>query len=257
MFFLLIPIFIGTFIYKLFKKTQKSLQKKHVLITGGSSGIGKSLAILCVKEGANVTIIGRNVDKLNEAMADIEKNRLNPQQLIHGVSLDVSNSSLVKKKFNEIEEKMGPVYMLGNCAGVAICGKLEDTEDKDVQTMLNTNFLGTLYPIQTILKSMKSKQEGIILITASQAALLGIYGMSVYSSTKFALRGLAESLHMEVKPYNISVTLALPPDTDTPGFAFENKSKLKETILIAGTGGLYKPMQVAKKMLKDTLVHKL
>lgn len=256
MFFLLIPFIIGSFIYKLFKRTEKNLHNRHVVITGGSSGIGKSLAVLCIKQGSNVTIIGRNIERLNNAITEMESNRVNTQQLIHSVSLDVSDNCLVKKKFKEIEEKMGPIYMLANCAGTAICGILEDIAEEDVKTMLNTNYLGTLYPIQAVLRSMKTKQEGIILITASQAALIGIYGMSVYSGTKFALRGLAESLHMEVKPYNISVTLALPPDTDTPGFIEENKSKPKETVLISGTGGLYKPIKVAAKILKDTLVNK-
>lgn len=64
--------------------------------------------------------------------------------------------------------------------------------------MVNLNFYGTLYTIKALLPRMKERKEGYIVITASQAALIGIYGLSVYSSTKFALRGLAESLYMEV-----------------------------------------------------------
>jgi NAD(P)-dependent dehydrogenase (short-subunit alcohol dehydrogenase family) len=67
-----------------------------------------------------------------------------------------------------------------------------------LQYLLNLNFMGTLYPIKAVISRMKGRGEGRIVIVASQAALLGIYGYTVYSSTKFALRGLAESLHMEV-----------------------------------------------------------
>lgn len=91
-------------------------------------------------------------------------------------------------------------------------------------------------------------------MTASQAALAGIYGFSIYSATKFALRGLAETVSMELKPYNVSVTLALPPDTDTPGFERENVGKPIETMLISESGGLYRPDVVAKKILDDALV---
>lgn len=82
----------------------------------------------------------------------------------------------------------------------------------------------------------------------------GIFGYSAYCSTKFALRGLAESIAMELRPYNISVTLALPPDTDTPGFAVEELSKPLETRLISQTSGLVRPEVVADKLFRDALV---
>lgn len=69
--------------------------------------------------------------------------------------------------------------------------------------MINLNFLGTVYTIKALLPRMKARREGHIVITSSMAALVGIYGYSVYSCTKFALRGLAESLHMEVKKKNL------------------------------------------------------
>jgi len=82
----------------------------------------------------------------------------------------------------------------------------------------------------------------------------GIFGYSAYSSTKFALRGLAESIAMELRPYNISVTLCLPPDTDTPGFAEEEKSKPLETKLIAQMATLVTPEEVAEQLFKDARV---
>lgn len=78
--------------------------------------------------------------------------------------------------------------------------------------------------------------------------------MSAYAGTKFALRGLAESLAMELRPYNISVTLSLPPDTDTPGFATEQLTKPLETHLISKAAGLVDPAVVAEKMFKDARV---
>ena len=83
------------------------------------------------------------------------------------------------------------------------------------------------------------------------AGQLGIFGFSGYSASKFALRGLAEALQMELKPHGVRVTLAFPPDTDTPGFAAENISKPRETSIICAAGGLLKPEQVASCLLAD------
>jgi 3-dehydrosphinganine reductase len=168
--------------------------------------------------------------------------------------LDVTKGhEQIKKVFTEIEEKSGDVYMLVNCAGMAICGTIEDTKPEDAKFLMDLNYFGTFYPIQFVLPKMKARKDGIIVLTSSQAGLLGIYGLGAYSAAKFALRGLAEAVYMETKHLSINVTLALPADTDTPGFANEEKSKPQETKEICGSGGLFKPEQVAEKILKDAL----
>lgn len=250
-FFIFVLLLLVCFISQ---KKSKRICGKHVLVTGGSSGIGKSLAKLAVKEGANVTIVARNVHNLSKAKEELEQCRLNQDQMIQVLSVDVSDCNSVRKKFSEIEETMGPIYMLANCAGLAICGKIEDLSEKDINTMINVNYLGTLYPIQAVVGGMKERRDGIIIITSSQGGLLGIFGLSVYASSKFALRGLSEALDMETRPYNINVTLALPADTDTPGYEKENTTKPLETKLISNVGGLFTPDQVARKILKDALV---
>ncbi|XP_021921360.1 3-ketodihydrosphingosine reductase isoform X2 [Zootermopsis nevadensis] len=239
----------------LLRSKLQSLKNKHVVITGGSSGIGKCVAIEAAASGANVTLIARDVKKLESAVSEVKKHCLNHEdQKVQYISLDVSeNYDEIEKVLHGAEDEIGPISMLVNCAGMAICGRLEDTSVNDIKYLLNLNFLGTLFPIKAVISRMKGRGEGRIVIVASQAAMLGIYGYTVYSSTKFALRGLAESLHMEVKPYNISVTLSLPPDTDTPGFANEEKSKPMETRLISQSAGIVSPEVVAKQIMKDAL----
>ncbi|PSN33671.1 3-ketodihydrosphingosine reductase [Blattella germanica] len=235
---------------------QPTLNNKHVVITGGSSGIGKSVAIEAAKLGANVTVIARDVVKLEQTVTEVTKQCIHPdKQKVQYISLDISdNYEDVEKALYNAEDEVGPISMLVNCAGTAICGRLEDTAVQDIKYLLNLNYLGTLYPTKAVIPRMKARQEGRIVIVGSQASLLGIYGLSAYSSTKFALRGLAEALHMEAKPYNISVTLSLPPDTDTPGFANEEKTKPMETRLISQSAGLVSPDHVAKQLVKDALV---
>lgn len=237
----------------LFRKPQKSVKNKHVVITGGSSGIGKCIAILLAKQGAHVTILARNPDKLKSAEQEIALAKTNNQK-ITTVSVDVSDYSKLETTFAELESEVGPIYGLINCAGLAICGKVEDFTREEIKTLIDVNYLGTLYTIQLLVPKMKQRKEGFIVLTASQVALMGMFGYSVYSSCKFTLRGLAESLAMEVRPYGVSVTLALPPDTDTPGYEIENQKKPLETKLLSENGGIYTPEEVAEKMLRDILV---
>lgn len=143
--------------------------------------------------------------------------------------------------------------MLVNCAGMAICGILEETKPEDAKFLMDLNYFGTLYSIQCVLPKMKAKKDGIIALTSSQSGLLGIYGLGAYSATKFALRGLAETLSIETKHLGINITLGLPADTDTPGFANEQKSKPEITKEICSGGGLFKPEDVGKKLFDDAL----
>lgn len=246
-------ILLAKIIEYIFPSKKRNVVGKHVVITGGSSGIGKSAALWAAKHGAHVTIIARNENRLTDALNEIKSAVQNKEQKITKVSCDVTDLHKIENTIKELEKNIAPIYMLVNCAGMAICGQLEDISIPDVKKMIDVNYLGTLYPTRVVVPLFKARKEGIIVITASQASLMGIFGLSVYSSCKFALRGLAESLAMELKAYGVSVTLAMPPDTDTPGFENENKSKPEETKLISESGGLYKPDQVANRMMNDAL----
>ena len=85
---------------------------------------------------------------------------------------------------------------------------------------------------------------GRIVFVSSQAGQVGIFGFSAYSPSKFAVVGLAQVLRMELQAHGIFVSVAYPPDTDTPGFEEENKCKPEETKLISETAGLFQPEQV-------------
>jgi 3-dehydrosphinganine reductase len=99
---------------------------------------------------------------------------------------------------------------------------------------------------------MRQLGSGRIVLISSQAGQVGVFGYTSYCATKFALKGLAESLQMELARHNIYVTVAYPPDTDTPGFKEENKSKPIETQLINETSGLISANDVARKIIAST-----
>uniref|UniRef100_A0A4X2L462 3-ketodihydrosphingosine reductase n=1 Tax=Vombatus ursinus TaxID=29139 RepID=A0A4X2L462_VOMUR len=210
-----------------------ALPGAHVVVTGGSSGIGKCIAIECYKQGAFITLVARD-------------------EVVLCISVDVSQDyGQVENVIKQAQEKLGPVDMLVNCAGTSVSGKFEDLEINYFERLMNINYLGSVYPSRAVITTMKERRMGRIVFVSSQAGQLGLFGFTAYSSSKFALRGLAEALQMEVKPYNIYITIAYPPDTDTPGFAEEKKTKPLETQLISETSSLCKPEQVAKQIVKD------
>ncbi|XP_025049981.1 3-ketodihydrosphingosine reductase isoform X3 [Alligator sinensis] len=224
-------------------------------VTGGSSGIGKCVAIECYKQGAFITLIARNENKLLQTKKEIEKYSVNDKQVVLCISVDVSKDyGHVENVLKQAQEKLGPVDMLVNCAGTSITGKFEDLEMNCFENLMAVNYLGSVYPSHAVIPTMKERRMGRIVFVSSQAGQLGLFGYTAYSPTKFALRGLAEALQMEVKPYNIYITVAYPPDTDTPGFAEESKTKPLETKLISETSSVCQAEQVARIIVKDAIM---
>lgn len=210
---LLVISHLGIYLW-ITKKKPKSIKDRHVVVTGGSSGIGLWIAIHSVKLGANVTIIARNITNLEAALKQIKSYKVNEQQKIQYRSLDLATSyDAVEKCLDELEQTIGSIFMLVNCAGMAICGTVDEMSIDDAKRMMDINYYATFYPTRYVLKKLKKIGDGIITITGSQSSLLGIYGYGAYTAAKFALRGLAETIAMEVANTQISITLALPADT--------------------------------------------
>lgn len=249
-------VFVIFLILFLRRKSKKvSLRGKHAIVTGGSSGIGKEVAAHLLRRGASVTLIARNEERLIQACEELKTCITDHQnQELKYFSLDVGGSYEDVKSVVEKATCGVSVQILVNCAGTSVAGRLEDLSIEDIKKMVNINLLGTLQMTHAVLPQMKNNREGShIVLVGSQASLLGLYGFTAYCSTKFAIRGLAEALEMECKPYNISVTLSLPPDTDTPGFAEEERTKPIATKLISQTAGLYSAEKVASQLVEDTL----
>ncbi|XP_053402611.1 3-ketodihydrosphingosine reductase-like [Mercenaria mercenaria] len=113
------------------KPRATSLAEKHVVVTGGSSGIGKAIAVLAAQQGANVTILARNKLRLEEAKTEIQQH-LQPSRKVQSYSVDLSsNFEDVKKCILEAEEKHGPVFMLVNSAGSSVSRAFQDLDAED------------------------------------------------------------------------------------------------------------------------------
>jgi 3-dehydrosphinganine reductase len=160
------------------------------------------------------------------------------------------------------------------CAGETHPAYFEDLTCEQFATICATNQLGSIYTVHAMLPFMKQQQQqgnhadgggggggGAIVFCSSMAGQVGVFGYTAYSPTKFAIRGFAEALHMELScpsssssssscaPRPIHVCVAYPPDTETPCYAKENITKPMETRLISDDGGLCQPQHVARIMV--------
>lgn len=214
-----------------FHKNNKShYAEKRILITGGSSGIGLALARQLAAAGAHVWLFARRPDLLQKAASALEDERRSPGQIIGWTSVDVSEPAAVERAVAQARAGMGSVDVLINSAGVAHPGYIQDLTPEIFREMVEINYLGTVHPVKAVLPEMMERKAGMIINISSLAGLVGMFGYSAYGASKFAVRGFSDALRLELKPLGIQVSLAYPPDTETPQYVYEQQFKPPETV---------------------------
>lgn len=280
----LYALFVSSVLYFIYSlKRSKQAESKpryqagtHVIISGGSKGIGKSLAKRFAELGTHVTIIARNEGDLKEAKVEIERHRKNKNvQQIRYVSMDLTKINFPSNTTSDdtnpqqdlIEKILGEhdrCDILINCCGSSIPSRFEDISQQQFRFMMDVNYFSAVNLTRVLLPVMKARSlsmhgsnsklcngGGRIVFVSSICGLLSFFGFSAYSASKFALVGLAEALQMELKPFDIGVTVSFPPDTDTPGYEAENQIKPSLTFKMSETGNIYSPDQVANSLIDD------
>ncbi|MDH3677013.1 MAG: SDR family oxidoreductase [Nitrosopumilus sp.] len=218
-----------------------NFNNKTVLITGASSGIGRAAATQFAKKGANLILVARKKDKLEQVAKDLKK--FNVSTLI--CDCDVSDKSQVKKMSQLVLEKYESIDILVNNAGFAIYGSVSSLTSEEIESQIATNYLGMVYCIKNFLPSMLKKKSGHIVNIASVAGSFGLPGIASYCASKFAMLGFSEGLKHELKGTGIGVTVVSPIMVRTNFFdhpSFKKMPKYSPTSLSAET--------VAKAILK-------
>lgn len=180
----------------------KMFQGKVAVITGSSRGIGKAIAFEFARNGARVVLNGRDQAKLTETEDELLK--ISPH--ITSVCTDVSSVSGGRLLIENAISKFGRIDFLVNNAGVSIRGNFADLKPEIFKSVYDTNILGAVYPTISAMSHLRLTGGSIVFIS-SVAGIRGLPSLSAYSSSKMALRALAESIRIEESGHNLHVGL--------------------------------------------------
>jgi len=222
---------------------------RHAFVTGGSSGIGLALARRLIADGMDLTLVARGAERLEEARESLLSGCRESKARVLAISADVSVREEAEEALARAIGALGAPRLVVTSAGIAIPGYFEEVPVEVFERTIAVNYLGTVYVVKAAVPAMKAA-GGRILMISSGAGLIGLFGYTPYSPTKFALRGFAEALHAELRHQGISVSIAYPPDTDTPQLIAENRTKPAETAFMTSRAGLWSAEAVAESIMK-------
>lgn len=173
------------------------------LITGCSTGLGRALAASVIAAGHDVVVTARDVGKIEDLAATA------PERVL-ALALDVTRPEQVAIAAAQAERRFGGVDVLVNNAGYGYRAAVEEGDDADVRTLFETHFFGTVAMIKAVLPGMRARRSGAIVNISSIGAQITPVGSGYYSAAKCAIEGLSGSLHGELAPLGISVTIVEP-----------------------------------------------
>lgn len=176
-----------------------------------------------------MSLVARSQEKLAKARDALNAAGNRVAQI---ASADVTSFESVEKAVSALTETFGPVDVLVTSAGCAKPGYFLEQDCSVFEKSVQLNYMGSVRAAKAVAPSMAERREGHLVFVASAAAVVSFLGYSSYSPTKYALRGFADALRNELRGFGIRVSIAYPPDTDTPGFEEENRTKPKETLAI-------------------------
>lgn len=175
---------------------------KIILITGGSSGIGKAVGEFLQEKGFTVYGTSRNPESIQNSKLKL-------------VALDVRNSNSIQSCIEEVIRLEGRIDVLINNAGVGITGPLEEIPLDEIKNNFDTNLFGPIELMKAVLPHMRAQKSGLIINVTSIAGYMGLPFRSVYSASKGALELITESLRMETKAFGVHITNVAPGDFAT------------------------------------------
>src|SRR5689334_8922935 len=181
------------------------MKNKVVVITGGSSGIGKALAETFGRNGSQILITGRNQEELHKAVADLQSKGIS----VFGFQADVSKEEDNRRMAAEALTRFGRIDILINNAGISMRALFEEVDLEVVKKVMDINFYGVLYATKYCLPEIK-KNKGSVIGISSIAGFRGLPGRTGYSASKFALNGFLEVLRTELLKTGVHVLTACP-----------------------------------------------
>jgi short-subunit dehydrogenase len=202
-----------------------SKEKSGIWITGASSGIGRSTAIEFAKIGAKVFVSGRRTAELERINTEIDN-----QNSVEIFPCNVASQTNVDQTVKKIIAN-SKIDCLINNAGITSFKLAEENSFNEINDVINTNLLGSIYTIKSVLPHMISKGGGTIINILSVVTKKTFTNSSIYSASKWGLLGYSNSLREEVRKYNIKVINVIPGATETPIWSKEMRTEHSERMM--------------------------
>ncbi|MGM0852623.1 MAG: SDR family NAD(P)-dependent oxidoreductase [Bacillota bacterium] len=223
------------------------LKGKSVLVTGGSKGIGKDIALSFAKLGATVVISGRNDEALSAAV--LELNRYSPN--CSYVKADIRHVAGIHKMVDEAVAHMGGLDVLVNNAGVNIPKPAMEVTEEDWDSIVDTNLKGSFFSSQRAAKYFLPQKSGKIINIVSQMAFVGYIKRAAYCSSKGGAVQMTKALAVEWAPYNIKVNAVAPTfiETELTSSMFEDREFYQDVLNRIPLGKLAQPSDVTGAVL--------
>ncbi len=185
-----------------------------ILITGGSSGIGKHLAATFLARGDEVVIVAEDRSRLDAAVVDLT--RVSPK--VDAVACDVSDAAAVQEMVAAVLARHGCPDVLVNNAGFAVYRSFEQSPLAEIEKLIDVNLVGALRCIHGFLPAMMARRSGHVVNVASAAGLMPITPCAAYGAAKHGLVGISETLRFELRDFGIQVHVICPGRVLTPFF---------------------------------------
>lgn len=185
------------------------MQKKVILITGVSSGLGRAIANALIADGHTVIGTSRQPKNVNQSETWMQSERFDL------LSLDVTKPDSIDQCIKILRHKYGTLDVLINNAGMGIAGPIETATESQIRVQWETNFLGTVRLCQKLLSWMRTRGYGRIINISSIGGIIGLPFQGFYSASKFAVEGFSEALQQEVQDFGIDVIVVEPGDFRT------------------------------------------
>lgn len=229
-----ISLFISFFTaYKLFTCCKRRLKKlniqgKHVLITGGGSGLGKEIAHECYYKGAYITLIGRTKSSLLETFQSLEPRSNNSQygKFVQFFDTDLSKNDSFAEILKKAESRFGSIDLFIACAGTCPEGFFLESKAKDYIEAIENNYLTLVNSLLPVSKLMCGRKKGRICVVSSGNCYRPLIGSSALSASKAAVHALADSIRPELERYNVNLSIFSPGPIQTKGYECKKNKDL-------------------------------
>jgi len=222
------------------------LKGKKALVTGGTAGIGKEIAVVFAKQGASVAIFGTNAERGAQALQELEQARQFPEQQFQILLVDVASKADVDAAIQKIVTEFGQVDVLVNNAGITRDGLLMKMSEDDWDKVIAVNLKSVYNTCQALVRSMIKARTGKIINISSVVGLMGNAGQVNYAASKSGIIGFTQSLAKEVAGRNICVNCI------APGFI---KTAMTDVLTDAQKEGLMKQIPMGRLGAPEDIAH--